>query len=132
MADASITSNGMLTVQSTRTDWEQSNDDGFFLFKDVSGDFQSQVHVTRLDPVNYNLAGLMARVASLANGEDYVIWGNFNQLGYGNYLRSVADGVSADWPIDGKKTEAVYWNRKISPKMNTPARRSRAIRSSTQ
>jgi Concanavalin A-like lectin/glucanases superfamily len=108
VADASITSNGVLTVQSTRTDWEQTNDDGFFLFKNVSGDFQSQVRVTRLDQVNYNFAGLMARVATFANGENYVIWGNFNQLGNGYYLRSVAGGVSTDRPIGGGATTNTF------------------------
>jgi regulation of enolase protein 1 (concanavalin A-like superfamily) len=108
VADASMTSNGVLTVQSTRTDWDGTNDDGFFLFKNVSGNFQAQVHVTRLDQANYNFGGLMARLASLSNGENYVIWGNFNQLGYGNYVRSVAGGVSANLPIGGGATTSTF------------------------
>ena len=111
ITDASTTSNGVLTVQSTRTDWEQTNDDGFFLFKNGNGNFQAQVQISRLDTTNYNFAGLMARVANLNDsnpGEDYVIWANFNQLGYGNYLRSVAGGVTANTPIGGGSTTNTY------------------------
>jgi hypothetical protein len=111
VADANITSNGVLTVQSTQTDWEQANDDGFFLFKNVNGNFQAQVQVSRLDTVNYNSAGLMARVANVSDanpGEDYVIWNNFNQFGYGNYLRSVTGGVSANTPISGGSTTNTF------------------------
>ena len=110
-ADANITGNGVLTVQSTRTDWDQANDDGFFLFKNVSGNFQAQVQVTRLDTTNYNFAGLMARAANLSSaspGEDYVIWANFNQGGFGNFLRSVAGGVSTDRPIGGGSTTNTF------------------------
>src|SRR4051794_36546886 len=35
IADASISSNGVLTVASLQTDWENSADDGMFLYKVV-------------------------------------------------------------------------------------------------
>ena len=111
VADANITSNGVLTVQSTNTDWENAADDGFFLFKNVTGDFKAQVHVTRLDAVSYNFAGLMARVADIANaspGEDYVDWCAFNQSGFENYCRSVTGGTTTNMPIGGGATTNTY------------------------
>src|SRR5580704_3448848 len=38
-------SNGVLSVTSLQTDWENSADDGFFLFKIISGDFDMSVEI---------------------------------------------------------------------------------------
>lgn len=52
---------GQLSVTSTRTDWEQANDDGFLLYRTVSGDFEAEVQVTSHTTQNYNYVGLTVR-----------------------------------------------------------------------
>src|SRR5438874_1185837 len=39
VADANLTAANILNIQTTQTDWEGGGDDGFFLFKKISGDF---------------------------------------------------------------------------------------------
>src|SRR5215469_3711406 len=64
IADANVTGAGRLTVQSVNTGWENTEDDGFFLFKNVQGDFQMSVHVVSpFAATPYNTAGLMVRAA---------------------------------------------------------------------
>ncbi len=102
VASANAPQAGELTVTTTRTDWEQVNNDGFLLYRTVEGDFEAEVHVTDLAPGNFNFGGLMARVPDLAAagpGEDYLAWGVFDQGGYGNFLRSTAAGVSRDFGV---------------------------------
>ena len=44
IANANISGANRLTVQSAGTGWENTEYDGFFLFKNVVGDFQMSVH----------------------------------------------------------------------------------------
>ena len=68
VADASITSAGRLTIASLETDWENTADDGVFLFEVISGDFDMSVQVIGpIETGNYNLPGLMVRAFG-ANG----------------------------------------------------------------
>src|SRR5215813_6481589 len=60
--DAAISAANMLTLQTTGTAWENQDDDGFFLYKVVPGDFSMSVHVVSpYNNSNYNTAGLQAR-----------------------------------------------------------------------
>ena len=114
--DANITAAAKLTLQTTGTAWENLDDDGFFLFKVVSGDFSAVVHV--VSPYNnagYNTAGLQAR-AFLPDGdplnaaENFVSWTRFDEYGFANYLRSeVNGGVAQINPGDYPNTN--YWLR---------------------
>ena len=114
--DANITTAGTLTLQTTGTAWENADDDGFFLFKVVPGDFSAVVHV--VSPFNnagYNTAGLQAR-AFAADGdafkgsENFVSWTRFDEYGFANYLRSeVNGGVAQINPGDYPNTN--YWLR---------------------
>src|SRR6266516_2407533 len=96
--DAGITAANTLTMQTTGTAWEGADDDGFFLFKVIKGDFSAVVHV--VSPFNnsaYNTAGLQARAFSpngdpLAGKENYVSWTRFDEYGDANYLRSEVNG----------------------------------------
>src|SRR5712691_10457805 len=45
VCDAGITAPNTLTLQTTGTAWENADDDGFFLFKVVPGDFSASVRV---------------------------------------------------------------------------------------
>ena len=99
--DAGITTPNTLTVQTTGTAWEHADDDGFFLFKVVPGDFSASVHV--VSPFNnaaYNTAGLQARAFSAGGDafggkENYVSWTRFDEFSFANYLRSEVAGTAA-------------------------------------
>ena len=55
---------GYLYVQSTGGGWEGAQDDGFFLFKNVAGDFDVSVQIagSPFQSVNYHFAGLAAAI----------------------------------------------------------------------
>lgn len=96
--DAGITAPNTLTLQTTGTAWEAADDDGFFLYKVVPGDFSVSVRV--VSPFNnagYNTAGLQARAFSAAGDafgkENYVSWTRFDEFNYPNYLRSEVNGA---------------------------------------
>ncbi len=75
--DANIIAAGTLTLQTTGTAWENADDDGFFLFKVVPGDFSAVVHVVSpFDASAYNTAGLQARAFS-ADGDPFNGFGKF-------------------------------------------------------
>jgi regulation of enolase protein 1 (concanavalin A-like superfamily) len=116
--DANITSNNVLTVSHTLTDWAGGDDDGFFLFKNVTGDFQAAVHITALDKINYQFAGLMARgygtngspliVGTNAPAENWVFWGEFEQFGDSTESRRALGGVDLEKPnFDGATND--FW-----------------------
>jgi hypothetical protein len=115
--DANITSASKLTLQTTGTAWEGADDDGFFLYKIVKGDFSAVVHVvTPFNNAGYNTAGLQARAFS-ANGdpsssgkENYVSWTRFDQFNYANYLRNEVNGGVSQINPQGYPNSA-YWLR---------------------
>jgi hypothetical protein len=99
-ADANVSSNNTLTVTTFNVGWEFDQNDGFFLFKRISGDFQAAVHITTslIDSATnalaiYNTPGLLAR-AYTGNGspfaggsESWVSWTRFDEFGSGTYAR---------------------------------------------
>ena len=97
--DADISANSVLTVTSAGTGWEGTEDDGFFLFKEIAGDFSVRVHiVTPFDNGQYNTAGLQVRAAGpngnpYGGAENFVSWTRFNEFGFGNYLRNEVNGT---------------------------------------
>src|SRR4051812_36223695 len=115
--DANLTAGNTLTLQTTGTAWEGADDDGFFLFKIVKGDFSATVHV--VSPFNnagYNTAGLQAR-AFAPNGdpsnngrENYVSWTRFDEFNFPNYLRSEVNGGVAQINPGGYPNSN-YWLR---------------------
>ena len=114
--DANITAASTLTLQPTGTAWENADDDGFFLFTVVPGDFSVRVHVVSpYDNTGYNTAGLMARAFSaggdpLGGSEDYLSWTRFDESGFANYLRNeVNGGVQQINP--GGSPNSNYWLR---------------------
>jgi hypothetical protein len=114
--DAGITAPNTLTVQTTGTAWEKADDDGFFLFKVVNGDFSAVVRiVTPFNSAAYNTAGLQARAFSaggdsFGGSENYVSWTRFNEFSFANYLRNEVNGaVSQINP--GDYPNSAYWLR---------------------
>lgn len=114
--DANISTTSNLTLQTTGTAWEGVDDDGFFLFKVVRGDFSAVVHV--VPPYNnagYNTAGLQARAFSaggnpFGGSEDYVSWTRFDEFGFANYLRSEVNGAVTQ-VNPGCSPNSAYWLR---------------------
>lgn len=109
-ADANVTSNNVLNVTSENVGWEFAQNDGFFLFKNVAGDFQASVHISYLDSsysydggsmIGYNSPGLLARAYGTngspyngANGETWVSFTRFDEYGFGTYAReTLANGT---------------------------------------
>ena len=116
VCDANVSLANTLTLQTTGTAWEGPDDDGFFLFKVVPGDFSVTVHV--VSPYNnagYNTAGLQARAFSaggdpFGGSENYVSWTRFDEFNYPNYLRNeVNGGVAQINP--GNYPNTNYWLR---------------------
>lgn len=97
VADASETKAGRLTVQSTDTGFDASEDDGFFLYRVIPGDFSIAVQVTSFNNLAYHMPGLMARApfefASLENSLAIV---GFNEFSIGNFVRVVTSGIKSE------------------------------------
>jgi hypothetical protein len=120
-ADAGMTTPGMLTITNGYSGWEFLNDDGFFLFKYVPGDFQMAIHINNYsDTVNYSIPSIMARAYSDStnggatltgatigapldglgppiagdNGECFVRMARFDEYGIGTYPEITIDGIS--------------------------------------
>jgi regulation of enolase protein 1 (concanavalin A-like superfamily) len=114
IADANVTGAGRLTVQSVNTGWENAEDDGFFLFKNVQGDFQMSVHVVSpFAATMYNTAGLMVRAAEpngapLNGAENSVSLTRFDQFGVGNYIRNTTNGQTVPMTLPA---DSNYWLR---------------------
>ena len=114
--DANISAPGALTLQTTGTAWEGVDDDGFFLFKIVPGDFSAVVEInTPFDNAAYNTAGLQARAfepnGNAYNGsENFISWTRFDQYGYANYLRNNVDG-NVEQINPGDYPNSAYWVR---------------------
>jgi Family of unknown function (DUF5695) len=114
--DANIGGASRLTLQTTGTAWEGADDDGFFLYKIVKGDFSAVVKVvTPFNNAAYNTAGLQARGFNsngnpLNGSEDYVSWTRFDEFGYANYLRNETNGV-VQQINPGGAPNSMYWLR---------------------
>ncbi len=117
VADANITAAGTLSVTSLNTDWENAADDGFLLFKVITGDFDMSVLVvTPFNSNAYNLAGLMVRAFGEGgapnpnNAENSFLWARFNEFGIANMLKNNVNGVKTDTG-EGAYPNTNYWLR---------------------
>ena len=117
VADADISGQQMLTIASLQTDWENAADDGVFLFKVITGDFDMSVQVIGpTDAGAYNLPGLMVRAfgpggAPAPGGqENSFLWARFEWLDHVNMLKNNVNGVKTDTPL-GTASNTNYWLR---------------------
>jgi hypothetical protein len=62
-----IANTNVLTIEAAGSSWWIDGDDGPFLFKIVTGDFQASVHVGPMSTINNCDAGIMARLFNSAN-----------------------------------------------------------------
>src|SRR5262249_39571263 len=135
VADANVSSNGVLTLTGAGDGWENGNSGGFFLFRYVPGDFQMAVQVQSYDVAAFNQPGLLARVYGVTTnneigapfgvvvtnangtndlGEYWVSMCRFDEFGIGTYARRNLDsGVSQNTqpdqvaPVNGGGTN--FW-----------------------
>ena len=118
VADAGISSNDLLTIASLQTDWENTADDGVFLFKVITGDFDMSVRVIGpTDTGAYNLPGLMVRAfgpggsPSPNNAENSLLWARFDWLNYVNMRKNNVNGAKADAVLGAPAPNTNYWLR---------------------
>jgi hypothetical protein len=117
VADAGISSNGTLTIQSLQTDWENDSDDGFFLYKIITNDFEMSVQVVGpIDTRAHNFPGLMVRAfgpngaPSTDGRENYFILGRFDEYSIANMLKNETNGRKRDTKL-GTWPNANHWLR---------------------
>lgn len=118
VANANITAAGTLSVTSLNTDWENGADDGFLLFKVITGDFDMSMRI--VSPMNnnaYNIPGLMVRAfgaggAPSPNGaENSFIWGVFNEFNFPYILKNNVNGVKTDTSEGTPYPTTNFWLR---------------------
>lgn len=114
IANASLTDPGFLTVQSTAGSWVAAGDDGFFLYKVVSGDFDASVQVSApFAAPNYHLPGLLVRAwntnnsgspyaPSSTNGpsENWMYNARFQEFGISDHGRYATNGADVNGYFD--------------------------------
>jgi regulation of enolase protein 1 (concanavalin A-like superfamily) len=105
VANASVTSDGLLYLESVNAVWSEPwSPLGPFLYKVVSGNFVATVKVAEYagDPNNWvyhNSCGLMVRNVADADagpGEDWVSLDYFPIWGCGNFVRAADDGARTE------------------------------------
>ncbi|HTA31046.1 MAG TPA: hypothetical protein VK731_11210 [Candidatus Cybelea sp.] len=117
VAEANITAPGVLSVTSLNTDWQNTADDGFLVFKVITDDFDMSVRVVPpFDNNAYNFPGLMVRTFGAGgspdpnNAENSVLWGRFNEFNIANMLKNNVNGVKTDTG-EGIYLNSNYWLR---------------------
>jgi regulation of enolase protein 1 (concanavalin A-like superfamily) len=110
-ADANTTTAGQLSVSSTNGDWENGGNDGFFLYKNVTGDFTATVYVADSNNIDYHDRGLGARVGG--GSENYVFARYFTPSGGsgGNSLRNTVSSSSNNIDAASPPTRWLKLNR---------------------
>jgi regulation of enolase protein 1 (concanavalin A-like superfamily) len=96
--------NGVLRMIYSGGGWEWTQNDGPFLYKNVTGDFVATVQVVAEDNWWHNLGGIMAR-ADNPDGtgatENYVSVSMFPLYSIGNRGQSCVNGVTSGTPTAG-------------------------------
>ena len=100
---------GYLVVQGTGTTWAGAGDDGFFLYKVVSGDFDASVQIVGpFEAQNYHLPGIMARAYNTNNSgapysttvtnsvENWMYNARFQEFSISEHGRYVTNGADHD------------------------------------
>lgn len=96
-ANAGITKPGVLTVQSTDTGFDSTENDGFLLYRVMPGDFDISVQIKSFNNAAFHMPGLMARrpfEETFAENSLAIV--SFNEFGIGNFVRSVNNAVKAE------------------------------------
>lgn len=95
-ANANTSNPGQLTISSAGGRWQGGDDNGFLLYRNVTGDFSAKVQLTSVTSANYDTAGLMARNANLSNGENWIGAQLFPEYGGGPSQRNTVNSGADD------------------------------------
>ncbi len=97
MANSGISKAGRLTVQSSDTGFDAAENDGFFLYRVIQGDFSIAIQVNTFNNAAFHMPGLMARAPfELAFAENSLAIVGFNEFNIGNFVRVVTSGAKAE------------------------------------
>ncbi len=99
--NADISNTNVLSLEAAGSSWEGVGDDGPFLFKIVTGDFQVSVHVTTNSVINFNAAGLMARLFDNSGSSTQGAFGGNGGETHVNWWKVQAGALSARYTVDG-------------------------------
>jgi hypothetical protein len=104
---------GFLTVQGTVGAWVGNEDDSFFLYKVIAGDFDVSVDVTQpFDSSAYHLPGLLARAYNPNNSgapysatdtnsvENWIYVARFQEFSINEHVRYATNGIDINGYID--------------------------------
>ncbi len=100
--DADITSTNTLSLIHQNDTWDGTGaNDGFLLYKNVVGDFQASVFVSSMDQSNYQMSGIMARLANsdgsassgISGVENFINQTEFEEFGFLDILRFDINGA---------------------------------------
>lgn len=101
-----LATSGHLTLGSSNGNWENVQDDGYFLYLNVSGDFTATMQVIGMQINDFNTAGLMARNPDASGGESWFQTLVFPRFNVGQHMRYVVGGVQTDGSNAGTNTSS--------------------------
>ena len=99
--NANISNTNVLSLEAAGSSWEGVGDDGPFLFKIVTGDFQASVHVPAMSVINFNAAGLMARLFNNSGTSSQGATGGNGGETHVNWWKVQDGALSARYTADG-------------------------------
>jgi len=109
---ANSLTNNQLVVNQTGGAWAGNTDDGFFLWKLVTNDFQTAVHVASISLLDNQMAGVMGRATSsgtgarLSGGENFTWFLMFDRFNIPTFMRDAING--ADTQEGNAQTAATF------------------------
>jgi hypothetical protein len=98
---ADVSNTNALFLNAAGSSWEGVGDDGTFLFKILTGDFQASVHITTMNNINFNAAGLMARLFDDTGSATQGAAGGNGGETHLNWWKVQAGALSARFTLDG-------------------------------
>ncbi len=98
---ADVGNTNSLFLSAAGSSWEGPGDDGPFLFKIVTGDFQAIVQVTNMSAINVNAAGLMARLFDNSGSATQGAAGGSGGETHVNWWKVENGALSARYTLDG-------------------------------
>jgi hypothetical protein len=99
--DADLDNTNSLFLNAAGSSWEGVGDDGPFLFKIVTGDFQASVNVNTMNVINLNAAGLMARLFDDTGSSTQGAAGGNGGETHVNWWKVQDGALSARYTLDG-------------------------------
>lgn len=102
--DAPELLNGVLLVSSRNNGWDETDNSGVFLYRNVTGDFITDVEIVSRDYWWHHVGGLMVRTDNptmVLSGESWLYGSHFPSDSVGNHVQSVVEGNGTELGIKG-------------------------------